>query len=494
MRRIPGIDGSAVLILLTCMMASVCAAQTVETASQADRKDLSLTLYTSGSAMVRDTRGVEIPQGAVQLKFPDVAERLLPDSVQVVSMTAPAQLSVLGQTYAYGLLTPQRLLHSYAGKTVTLVVTRLKNGSEVEEPVEATLLAANPGPVWRINGRIETGLRVDHYIFPDIPANLSANRSLILLLNNEQAGEQEVRVSYFTNGLNWAANYILTVAPDWKAASLAARAMINNESGTDYPHAAIQLVAGEVRRVNEGEGVVGGVSEGVAGGIYAMGPRPRMLMSVPQPPAQQPFSGYHLYTLQQRVDLANAASKQVALLKTAQIKITRIYEVNGQVYYNQGVEPGAMLKRPVELRVKFQNNKANSLGMPLPAGVVRVYKNDASGKQQLVGEDRAHDTAEGESLTLNLGNAFDVVEDAKQTDYQKLGPTSAESSYEITLRNHQSQPITVTVNEPFNGDWQILSSSLPYKKTSSTSAQFIVPVPANGETVLKYCVRVQWVR
>ncbi|MDE3178349.1 MAG: hypothetical protein KGM47_01710, partial [Acidobacteriota bacterium] len=221
------------VMVLAC--AAECRPQTVTTAAAAGRKDLSLTLYSSGSDMVRDTRAVKLPAGVINLKFPDVAERIETGSLQVVSVTAPDQLSALGETYSYDLLNPQRLLDAYVGKTLTLVLTRTENGSQVEKPVEATLVAANPGPVWRIDGKIETGLRVDHYVFPEIPANLDAKPSLILRLKNEHAGEQNVRVTYLTNGMNWNANYILTASPDWKSANLAARASINNQSGADYP-------------------------------------------------------------------------------------------------------------------------------------------------------------------------------------------------------------------------------------------------------------------
>lgn len=484
-------------ILAACLVAAICggqiaiSAQFLQTSTEADQKDLSITVYRSGSAMIRDTRRLEIPPGAVQVKFSDVARNLVPDSVQVISTTAPSQLRVLQQTYAYGLLSPLQLLQAYVGKTLTIVLARRENGSDVEEAVQATLLAANPGPVWRINGKIEMFLRVDHYVFPDIPANLSAKPSLILLLKNEHSGEQELRVSYFTNGLTWAANYVLNVAPDWESADLSARATINNQSGTDYSQAKLQLVAGQVKRVYETVNY-GGSGQGVGGGIGGGMMGQRVLMSAPAPPPAQPFAGYHLYTVRQPVDLPNDNLKQVSLIEPAHIQITRSYQVYGEVYYNQGAEPGSMLSEPVQLHLKLVNSRANSLGMPLPAGIVRVYKKDASGRQQLVGEDQIPDTASGETVTLNLGNAFDVTEHGKQANFQRQGPRESEASYEITLRNHQSQAIAVSVNEPFSGDWQILSSSFPYKKTSATSARFHVPVPAHGKAVLTYRVHVQW--
>lgn len=476
----------AVLTILLCM-AVVVAAQNPAASATATRNNVSITLYTSGSALVRETLRATLPAAGVEnVTVPGIGSRLLPDSVQVA---LPQSVNLLDQTYSYGLLNPFQLLRAYVGKDITIVVTRLKNGSEVEEPVQATVLAANPGPVWRIDGKIETGLKSNHYIFPSIPANLSAGRSLLLRLQSERAGEESLRLSYLSDGLNWSANYVLDLDPAGESGAFAARALIQNNSGADYRDAAIQLIAGEVRRVSEGVGA------GSGGGIGA--PRPRFateMAEVAPVVTQQPFSGYHLYTIQPRMDLRNETSQQVALIPPAHIRVERLYDVNGQVYYNQGPEIGGPQNVPVTLRLKFKNSKANGLGVPLPGGIVRVYRKDESGQAQLVGEDTLPGTAADEDGKLTLGNAFDVVAKSRQTDYRKLGPTSAESAYEITLRNHQAQAVTVTVNEQFNGEWQIVSSSLPYKKTSSSTAQFMVPVPSHGQTILKYQVRIEWAR
>jgi hypothetical protein len=369
-----------------------------------------------------------------------------------------------------------------------LVLTRRRGGSDVEQQVEATLIAANPGPVWRIGGKIETGLKVDHCVFPSIPPGLSAAPSLILRLENRHSGQQRVRVSYLANSLHWDANYVIRVMPDWKTARVFARATVNNQSGADYGQAELQLVAGAVRRINEGMG--GGEGGGVGGGMFSVAGR--QLFAAPPPPPLEPFYGYHLYTFPQPVDVPNDAIKTLPLFSNSDVRIRRTYVVTGEVYYNQGVEPSSLLDTPVELHLRFDNTKTNSLGDPLPAGVVRVYKTYRTGRDELIGEDSIPDTAPAEAVALDLGNAFDVVEKGLQTDYERIARNAAEAAYEITIRNHQSQSIVVQVNEPFNGDWQILSSSLPYKKASSTSARFDVPVPADGTTVLQYRVRVQW--
>jgi len=65
-------------------------------------------------------------------------------------------------------------------------------------------------------------------------------------------------------------------------------------------------------------------------------------------------------------------------------------------------------------------------------------------------------------------------------------------AFEVTLRNHKPEPITVEVNEPIGGDWTMLDSNFKYEKTAAFACRFIVPVAANGESVLKYRVRVRF--
>lgn len=472
--------GFAILLCLSTSMECVAQSnQPTLTATQANRKSLSVVVYGSGAALVRDERRLEIPAGVVNLHYAEVSRQLVPDSVALDS----PQLTLLRQTYASNYLNSYSLLQAFVGKTVTAVLVKRENGSDVETPVHATVLASTPSPVLVVNGQIEVGLHVDHYIIPSLPGNLSPVPTLRLTIDNQQPGERDVVVSYLTNGVNWTANYVLNAAADWKTAELSARAEVTNRSGTDYRDAALQLVAGEVRRINESPyppRVAVADAFGVAGS--------RAMMQAVAPP-QNPFAGYHAYTLQEPVDLLNNASEMVPLVAPKHIQITRTYEVNGSGYYNQA-SPEASTHSPVELRLAFQNAKTN--GIPLPAGIVRVYKDDAQGRPLLIGEDRLTDTPPGEKATLDLGNAFDVTAEIKQTDFKRLGPRETEASYAITLRNHQQDAITVIVNQPLSGDWEITNSSLPYTKVSSTLARFDAPVPAGGETTLTFRVHVNW--
>jgi len=216
-------------------------------------------------------------------------------------------------------------------------------------------------------------------------------------------------------------------------------------------------------------------------------------MAAPAPQfVQEPISEYHLYTLERRTNIQDNETKQISLLDATGLSFDKIFEVDGQQYYYHNAQrPGEPIKEPVQVHIKFKNSQENSLGIPLPAGTVRVYQGDSKGRVQFIGEDRIGHTPKDETLDLHIGNAFDVVAERKQTDFKAYG-RAFEFAFEISLRNHKPEPITVVVNEPIGGDWTMLDSNYKYEKTAAFAAQFTLPVAANAESVLKYRVRVQW--
>ena len=456
-------------------------AQSAQTSTEQDQKELAVTVYNSNVALVRDVRRVKLPAGTIDLRFMDIAAAVNPATVHIVSLTAPKELTVLEQNYEYDLLSPQKLLQKYVGKELTLVRMVSENNSTKEVPVKATLLAYNEGPVWKVGDQIITGMGADRYVFPDLPENLYSKPTLVWMLDNRHTGEQTVEASYLTNQINWNSDYVLTVAADQKVADLNGWVTIVNNSGTAFRNAMLQLVAGELHRVLTG--IVGGIP-----GARAM----KAEVAATQF-AEEGLSEYHLYTLERRTTLQNNETKQISLLASTGVNIEKVFEVNGQqFYYHNAQRPGQPFKDPVNVRIKFKNSQANSLGIPLPAGTVRVYQGDSKGRVQFIGEDKIDHTPKDETLDLLIGNAFDIVAERKQTDFKSYGPHTYEMAFEITLRNHKAEPITVLVNEPIGGDWTIIDSTFKWEKTAAFAARFTVPVAANGESILKYRVRVRW--
>jgi hypothetical protein len=281
--------------------------------------------------------------------------------------------------------------------------------------------------------------------------------------------------------MNWSSDYVLTVHSDQKAADLNGWVTVVNQSGTSFRNAQLQLVAGELNRVTQPRSRV----------MYEMSMK---AASAPAPQFQQEaISEYHLYTLQRPTNIRENETKQISLLDAAGMSVEKIFEVDGESYYYQNAQsPGQPTKEPVKVFIKFKNSEANSLGVPLPGGTVRVYQGDSKGRVQFIGEDRIDHTPKDETVSLHIGNAFDVVAEHKQTDFQRLGSHSVEVEYEVSLRNHKPDPITVFVNEPIGGDWSMLNSTFKFEKTAAFAARFTVPVAANSDALLKYRVRVRW--
>jgi hypothetical protein len=405
-----------------------------------------------------------------------------PATVHFRSLTEPGAVNVLEQNYEYDLLEPEKLLRKYVGRDVTLIRSRDDNGTTREEAVKARLLSYNGAPVWRIGTDIVTGLNADHIRFPELPSNLYTKPTLIWTLDNAGAPAHRVEASYLAGKLSWSSDYVLTVGRDDKTADMDGWVTLVNGSGTEFRNARLQLVAGELNRVRQMFDRRLAADEMAAKSVAA-----------PAPMAQEAFSEYHLYTLNRKTSIANNETKQVSMLSGSGVPVGKRYVVDGQAFYYRNVQsPGAPIKDTVQVFYQFKNDQRSGLGVPLPAGVVRVYQADATGGVQFVGEDRIQHTPKDEELKLKIGNAFDVVCERNQIDFEKIASNVYELEYEITLRNHKSAPITVEVNEPIGGTWRMLRSSYGWTKTAAWAAQFTVPVPVDGTAVLRYRVRVTY--
>jgi hypothetical protein len=448
--------------------------------TEKDQVDLAVTVYNSNIALVRDVRQIHLPSGTFLLHFEDVAASINPATVHFRSLVEPSKLNVIEQNYEFDLLDPQKLLQKYVGKEVTLVRPEKDAGSTRWVETKAVLLANNGGPVWKIGNEIVTGMAVDSYRFPDLPENLYSRPTLVWMLENRGAESQRVEASYLTNNMSWNADYVLTVGRDEKSADLDGWVTLVNNSGVAYSNAKLQLVAGQLNRVEPPMT------------LEAMGKAMTRTAAAPQF-GQEAFSEYHLYTLAHRTSIQNNESKQISLLAGSGVPVEKYLLVEGQQYWfrnPQGI--GNPIKQPVKVLYRFKNDEKSGLGMPLPAGTVRVYQADSKGGIQFVGEDRIDHTPKDETLKIHVGDAFDVVCERKETDYKKIATNVVELEYQITLRNHKDSAVTVEVREPIGGDWEVLNSNFKWTKLDATTLGFSIPVEKDGTATLDYRVRVKW--
>ncbi len=447
-----------------------------------DQTELAVTVYNQDLALVRDVRNIRLSKGTVDLNFQDIAATVNAATVHFRSLSEPGKVHVLEQNYEYDLLEPDKLLRKYVGRDVTLVRRVTENGTTREEAVKAHLLSYNAAPVWQIGGEIVTGLQADHIRFPELPGNLFARPTLIWTLQNDGTTRHRVEASYLATKLAWNADYVLTVGRDDRTGDIDGWVTLTNGSGTSFRNASLQLVAGELNRVRQ---QLGKVREEFRLNDSAVPAAARM--------AEEPFSDYHLYTLGRKTTINNNETKQVSMLNASAFPVKKRYVVDGQAfYYRNARHPGSPLKDPVQVFYQLKNEEKAGLGMPLPAGTVRVYQADTKGGVQFVGEDRIDHTPKDETLNLKIGTAFDVVAERKQTDFRRISDNVFEVEFAVTLRNHKAAPITVELNEPVGGTWRMLRASHEWTKSDAWAVQFQAPVAADGETTVSYRVRVTY--
>ena len=449
-----------------------------------DQQSVAVTIYNNNLALVKDQRKVKLNAGMQKLAIRDVSAQMRPETALLRSLSNPGSFTTLEQNFDFDLLTPEKLLEKYVGKSVSIIKTNAATGEEKTE--QATVLSANNGVVLKIGNRIETGIP-GRIVYDDIPVNLRDRPTLVTQINNKAAAEQTIELSYLTGGLAWKADYVAELSPKEDTVDLSGWVTLTNTSGTSYNNAKLQLVAGDVNRVQENF------------------PRPMalrknlemMAADAAAPMAEESLLEYHLYSLDRPTTIAENQTKQVALLSATGVPARKELVLRGADYYYQSQQGDLGTKIKVGVFVEFDNKEASKLGMPLPKGIMRVYKKDAQGNAQFVGEDNIDHTPKNEVVRLKLGESFDVTADKKQTDFKVLprpskGNSAFESAYEITLKNAKKEKAIVTVQEPINGDWIILSESQPHKKANSTLAVWKVEVPAEGSTTLTYRARVKY--
>lgn len=464
-------------VLASSIAVAGAAAETV-TSTANDRISVAVTVYNQGRGLVREVRRLEVPGGESEVRFMDVAAQIEAPTVRV-AVTDGRALSVLEQNYEYDLLSPQKLLEKFVGQTLTLVQQRFVDQSTVDQEVRAKLLSTNDGTVWEIDGRIVANPSYHRIEYPAVPDNLIAHPTLVWLVDGDGSGRRTLEASYLTGGMSWRADYVMAIdAEGAEAGALQGWVTVDNRSGTGFENAQLQLVAGDVHRAPPPA-------------QFAIAGRKRAMASVAEEMVQESLFEYHLYTLPRPTTLKQNQTKQVRLLDASGVALTRTYRLRGQGgYYHSPWRP-ADAKEKVQVLMSFENRESSNLGMPLPKGIVRVYQRDAAGRPQFVGEDRIDHTPKDERVELLLGNAFDIVAERRQTDFDRISDRVLESAYEIVLRNHKDDAVVVEVVEPLGGDWTLLDSSHRHEKASAFEARFQVPVAVDGETTLTYRVRVR---
>ncbi|WP_294989259.1 DUF4139 domain-containing protein [Sulfuritalea sp.] len=440
----------------------------------ADREAVAVTVYNDDLALVKERRMIELPAGLARLSLREVAAQMRPETALLRAVSGPA-VQLVEQNFDFDLLTPQKLLEKYVGRQVTVI--RSHPTSDAEKRETATVLAAGQGTVLRFADRIETGVP-GRLAFDSVPANLRDRPTLSVLLD-AGGGKQSLELSYLTSGLAWKADYVANLSTDGKSLDLNGWVTLTNRSGAGFDNTTLQLVAGTVNRVRQADMRVMAMAAPAAA-------RAKVAEAT-----QEALMDYHLYSFERPTTIADNQTKQLALLSAAAVPVRREYLLAGNDWYyrERYGQIGQKLKPAVF--IEFEN-RGGQLGKPLPAGIVRVYAKDSKGAAQFVGEDRIEHTAKNEKLKLRLGEAFDITAERKQTGYKRIADNQTESSWRIELRNAKDEAVTVRVQEPMPGDWEMIQESQKHTKDSARIASWQVTVPPGDKALLDYTVRVKW--
>ena len=441
-----------------------------------DQQNVALTIYNSNVGLVKDLRAIDLKRGVQELKFMDVAGKIDPTTVHIKSLVDAASLAVLEQNYEYDLLSPQKLLEKFVGQKVRLAT--INPETKKEEIVEAILLSTQGGNIFQVGDKIHIG-HPGRVVLSRIPENLIPQPTLVWLLDNKLPDKQRVEATYLTGGINWKADYVAVLNAADTQTDLTGWVTIDNRSGATYQNAQLKLVAGDIHRVREDKVV----------------PRAMAKSAVQEAAPQfkeESFFEYHLYTLDRRTTVKDNQTKQMTLLQADQIPIKKLFLFSGSPQYYYYRYDQKTSKQKVGVFLEFENAQKNRLGMPLPKGTVRVYKQDREGSLQFIGEDQIDHTPKDEKFKLKIGEAFDVVGERVQTDYRSLGSNLYEVGFEVSLRNHKNEDIKVLVEEVIPGDWEMLSQSHSYERLQANRIRFEVPVAQNKEAKVKYRVRFKY--
>jgi hypothetical protein len=445
-----------------------------------DHQTLNLTVYNGGTALIHDRRLVYLDAGLNRIAWRDVSASMEPTSAVLDSLDPSAHVSVLEQNFDYNVLGQDSLLRAYVGRYVT-VVHPARFAGERDRRERARILSVDNGVVLQYRDRIETA--IDGYIeFPGIPSSLRDRPTLALDIQSDRRGPQQLDLRYLSSGLSWYADYIGTLSSDETRMRLTGLVTLSNSSGAAYQNARLQLVAGAVNVAVAPRAVynrVMGAESGVPSGVGT--------------PQQENYFEYHLYTMPRRTTILDQQTKQLLLLSADDVPVKKTLELRGSPLYYQGENPDLGDRLPVGVYVSFENRGGN-LGIPLPAGLMRIYQSDSHGLSQFLGSDSIQHTPRNDTVRLHLGDSFDIVARKRQTNFALVTNCRSDSSYEITIINGKDVAQDVMVVEPIPGDWTITAESQPHLKSSASTATWTVHAQADGKTTLTYTADVTWCR
>jgi hypothetical protein len=467
--------------------------------AQQSSAPVSLTIYNQNFAVARTTVDLALRPGNNEVTTTEVTSQLEPDSVVLRDPTGKHDFSVVEQNYDAAIVNQDWLLQKYEGQTIdfqTNAYTDDKSHKWVPIFTQGKILRASP-PLIEVDGKMQFQLPGTP-LFPATTNGLLLKPTLRWQIAADRAASFPAELSYITGGFTWSATYNLvansgTGGSATEPMDIVGWITMQNNCGVDFPSASIKLIAGNVAKIQQ---PVGGI--GTGNGFMLKAQAASVAVT------QENFDDFHLYDLNRTTSLHNGETKQVEFLTANAVPVTRRYEFEPNagfgIYVGTG---GAYMDRSYglggDMRVtvvnEFTNSTANHLGIPLPAGRVRLYRRDKSGAMQFAGEAAIEHTPRNEKIRFVTGDAFDITAKRTQTDFRSNHAGRAiDETFSIEVKNQKDQPVTVHLIEHLYraANWEITEKSSDYDKRDSSTIEFPVEVKPESTATVTYTVHYTW--
>ncbi len=417
-----------------------------------------ITIYNKNIGLVKETRKIKLNKGIQEYIFKRVSEHIIPESVYLKFPNK--NINILEQNFEYDLVNSLKLLHKYINKSIEIYTRQNKKYSGL-------LLSYDPDDLVLKTKAGITIISKENILtlkFAELPEGLITKPALRWKLEAAKKGTYNIKLSYLTRNITWQADYIALLNKDDSKLDLKGWVTINNNTGLSFFDSKLLLIAGDINLIRNRP-----VKPEFRYKLSALPIKNKSFK-------EEEFFEYHLYRLPYNVDIKNNQQKQIKLLSAENIKCKKEF-----VYEGEG---------KVKIYVIFKNSNKNNLGKPLPAGKLRIYKNDSLNSMQFIGENLIDHTPEGEPIKLLVGNAFDIIGSKTVIQYKKYKDNKYsyryKYKYKVTIKNRKKEKVTVTVKEKVIGVWKIINSSLPYTKEDAFTAAWKLVIPAKSEKTIIY--------
>ena len=436
-----------------------------------------LSIYNNNLGFVKDTRKIELPIGKSVIAFEGVASQIKPET----AMLQGQGITVLEQNYDYNLLTANNILEASVGQTVKTAVTNPETGQDTFDTAE--IITSNHGsPVLKFSYGYETRFP-GRIIYNELPANLRTQPTLVINLNSQQAGSQNLELAYLTNGISWKTDYIAEITGK-NELTLNGWVTLQNNSGTDYKDAKVQLISGSINQVNP----------------LPIAPRNMMLAKAAtfdtlsaegaSAPTREVLSDYYLYTLPNATTIKDKQTKQVNLMTKDGVKFRKEYKLISPLYLNLYSGSDNFERQHPEVIFKLTNNKETNLGEPLPGGVIRLYQNDNSGNLQFIGESNIGHTPVNEEIELTTGQAFDITVDGRITKNEALGQKLREFAVTVNFENTKDEPAEIVFEQNFSNTGTLIAENIKSEAKNANTRVWRFTLEPKSQQNLNFSIRI----